>query len=116
MKQEKKKKLPDVRKGCKFCKQPLRTFKERALRICDECAKETLTSFNKISEGKIKEGYNEIKDKVFGTDINKKKLMDAKVGKTISNKDKKIIRMAKKRGISEEQTKASLDIFKEARK
>jgi len=109
---DKKKEIPkgySFRHGCFWCKQPLLTMKEKILRSCNVCAKDTLGSFNKMADGKIKEGLTEIKDKVFGTskESNEEKIMKFALKKKRSKIEKKL----RKKGLTEEQIKEGLDIF-----
>lgn len=114
---QKSKEIPknhSIRKGCFFCYKPLLTFKEKVLRSCTECAKNTLNGFDKMSQGKVKEGFKDVKNVVFGHNKESKQIAEAQMKKALKTKRKKIIKDLKKKGLEENQIEKELKKFDEA--
>lgn len=99
-----------IRKGCFWCGNELLSFKEKVTRACDTCAKDTLKGANKIKEGKVKEGIDQMKA-VATARFGGKEILDAKIKAATTRKQKKIIKKAKKKGISEEEALEAIKIF-----
>lgn len=111
---EKIKKIPrswSPRKGCFFCRGPLNTPKEKILRSCNGCAKETLEGFNKMSDGKIKEGFSDVKKIVFGQSKQAKQIGEHQMKAALNKRRKKIEKKLRKKGMTEEQITEGLAMF-----
>ncbi|GAH18344.1 unnamed protein product [marine sediment metagenome] len=86
-------------------------MKEKILRSCDNCAKETLQGFNKMSDGKVKEGFSDVKNTVFGKDELAKQSGQALMKTALNNKRGKIEKKLRKKGLTEEQITEGLSMF-----
>jgi len=102
MKKDKIKKKQSIRKGCIWCRGPLLTFKEKVLRSCDNCARKTLEAGTEFSKGNIKQGKDKVFDVMYGNTGLDKEEVDKKVDQTLSKQQRTIVKLAKKKGISEE--------------
>jgi len=91
-----------VRKGCFWCRGPLLTMKEKVLRTCNVCAQKSLDGFDDIAHGKLKQGKDKVMDAVWHNPTDRA-VMDKKVDIVMNKKQKRIVKEAKKKGISEEE-------------
>jgi len=113
----KKDKIPknySFRHGCFWCKMPLKSFKEKVTRSCDACARKTLNSFDKIAKGKIKEGFKEVKETVFGSSAHDQAVGEAKIKAALNKKREKIKKKLRGKGLSEFDIEESLKKFDES--
>jgi len=102
MEKDNVKKKTSIRKGCIWCRSPLITFKEKVLRSCDNCARKTLAAGTDFSQGKTKEGKDKVFEVMYGNSSLDKDEVDKKVEQTLSKRQRTIVKLAKKKGISEE--------------
>ena len=100
-------------KICLWCGRVLETKLERITRACNKCSRKVQTGFQNMSEGKIKEGFKEAMSVPFARNLEQGKQT---ISGTIKRQRKKIISKAKRKGISEEETKEALKMFDEATK
>ncbi len=101
-----------IRKGCFWCRGPLITVKEKILRTCDSCARSTLDASTSFSKGNIKEGKEKMVDVMFGkTTLDKEDIHD-KANKTINKRHRTIVKMARKKGISEDEALKAIQQLK----
>jgi len=116
IKEKLKKKIPktwSIRKGCFFCGKKLETTKEKILRSCNNCAKGTLKGFDKMSTGKVKEGFSDVQSVILGKDEQGKKVMKAQMNQALKKKRKNIEKKLRKKGLSEEEIQEGLKMFDE---
>lgn len=107
-----KDKKPSIRKGCKWCTGPLITFKEKVLRTCDDCARKALDAGTSFSKGKINEGKDAMVNIMFGRTGLDKEDIKRKTEAVLNKKQKTIVQMAKKKGISEADAIAAIKQLK----
>lgn len=111
---EKLKQIPkkySIRKGCFFCRGELKTLKEKILRSCDNCAKGTLKSFDKIAQGKVKEGFKDVKKMVFGENKQAQETGEALIKTALVKKRKKIEKKLRRKRLSKDEIKEGLKQF-----
>jgi len=101
-----------IRKGCFWCKDPLLSFKEKVLRSCDNCAKKSLDGFDDIAHGKIKEGKDKVINTLFDNDLEQTQKAHVRIDNALNKKRKTIVKMAKNKGISEEDAIAAIKQLK----
>lgn len=87
-------------KFCNWCKGPLVTFKEKFTRTCDTCARDTKDAANDMAHGRFKEGKDKIKN-VFVGKVGH--IEDECINKAMNKKQKTIVKLLKKQGVSEEE-------------
>jgi len=99
-----------LRKGCVNCGRELLTFKEKVSRHCSDCSAAALDSFDKMAQGKVKEGFTElIKTKGLSKDEADK--IQETTKKALGKKRKKLEKALRKKGLSESEIKEGLERF-----
>lgn len=115
-KTEKPPKWWSIRKGCFFCRRPLATPKEKILRSCNICAKGTLDGFNKMSDGKIKEGFGDVQNIIYGQSQQARQTGETQMKAALDRRRNKIEKKLRKKGLTEGQIQEGLSMFDESLK
>lgn len=104
------------RHGCFWCKAPLPTMKEKILRACNNCGKDTIQAFDKMATGNIKEGFTDVKKIIFGQSEQLKQTGQNLIKTAVTKRRKQIEKRLHKKGLTPEQIKQGLHIFDESLK
>lgn len=115
VKQKIKSKIPkfwSIRKGCFWCRDPLLSVKEKVLRSCNGCARKSLEGFDNISHGKIKEGKDKVINTLWNNNIEQAEKASKRIDEALNKKQRTIVKMARKKGISEQDAIAAIKQLK----
>lgn len=94
---------------CLQCKGPLITRKEKIIRTCDKCARLAKQGFEKMGQGKFKEGISDVLDVRLGKGNSiEKDILKEKMRKGLSRKRQKIIKKLKKQGLTDQEIEEGL--------
>lgn len=102
-----------IRKGCFYCGNKLVSSKEKFTRSCNDCATGARDGFQKMWDGKMKEGLNDVLSVAnLGTKKESTKEVAPKVIKqSLEKKRGKIVKQLKKKGLTNQEIEENLSKF-----